>query len=388
MRRFSLLVLCLVAGMLAAGVDRAGADERFDRWIEQVRAVGPKAVGHDKARLAWQSISTSPVDQLTDILAGMDGANVLAINWLRAAAETVAQRQLNQGGELPVKDLEKFLGETSHEPRARRLAYELIAGVDETARERLIPSLLNDPSLELRRDAVAMALDEARKLPQDNQRAAIVAYRRTLTAARDLDQIKAASAALEKLGEKVNLPRHFGFVQRWQLVAPFDNTDTQGFAVAYPPEQGVDVEETYTGKDGAKLTLVGHETSDPFGIVDLNTVLGKHKGAIAYAYAEFISDRERDIELRLGCINANKIWLNGKLLSSNVVYHANTQIDQYVATGRLKKGRNQILLKVAQNEQTEPWAQRWQFQLRVCDQYGTAVLSQDRPLDRTALLTR
>ncbi|MBW3596851.1 MAG: hypothetical protein KY475_06190 [Planctomycetes bacterium] len=80
----------------------------------------------------------------------------------------------------------------------------------------------------------------------------------------------------------------------------------------------------------------------------------------------------------LGCINANKVWLNGRLLTSADVYHTNTKIDRYIGRGRLKKGRNEILVKVCQNEQTEDWAQRWQFQLRVCDEYGTAVLSESR----------
>jgi hypothetical protein len=48
----------------------------------------------------------------------------------------------------------------------------------------------------------------------------------------------------------------------------------------------------------------------------------------------------------------------------------------------LKKGRNEILVKICQNEQTEDWAQTWDFQLRVCDALGTAVLSQDRKTNR------
>lgn len=384
----SALTLVILSVVVAFTAGRAPGEESWEQLIKQVRQVGPKGAGHVEATRAWQSLAAADVDRLTDILAGMDGANLLAINWLRSAAETVAQRQLREGGKLPVEELEQFLADTSHEPRARRLAYELIASVDETARERLIPGLLNDPSLELRRDAVAMALDTARALPESSKQAAIVAFREALSAARDLDQIKEASEALEKMGEKVNLPRHFGFIQRWHVVAPFDNTDKQGFDVPYPPEKEVDLQETYTGKEGAKISWVRHETSDPYGIVDLNAVIAKHKGAIAYAYTEFVADRERDVELRLGCINANKIWLNGELLTANEVYHANMQIDQYKATGRLKKGRNRILLKIAQNEQTEAWAQRWQFQLRVCDQYGTAVLSQDRPLDQTASLPR
>ena len=81
------------------------------------------------------------------------------------------------------------------------------------------------------------------------------------------------------------------------------------------------------------------------------------------------------MELRLGCINGHKVWLNSELVISNRVYHTGMVIDQYVGKAQLRPGRNTILVKVAQNEQSEDWAQQWQFQLRVCDQYGTAVLS-------------
>ena len=89
-------------------------------------------------------------------------------------------------------------------------------------------------------------------------------------------------------------------------------------------------------------------------------------------------------DFRIGCINANKLWLNGALLTANQVYHSGMEVDQYVATAKLKKGRNLILVKVAQNEQEDSWAQRWQFQLRICDDIGTALLSQDRAADRSA----
>ena len=100
--------------------------------------------------------------------------------------------------------------------------------------------------------------------------------------------------------------------------------------------------------------------------------------------AEFVSDQDQDVELRLGSTNANKVWLNGELLTSNHIYHTGRDVDQYVGRGRMKKGANQILLKIAQNEQAEVWAQDWQFQLRICNRIGTAILSQDRPSTQTA----
>ena len=48
-------------------------------------------------------------------------------------------------------------------------------------------------------------------------------------------------------------------------------------------------------------------------------------------------------------------------------------LDQYRVPAELKPGRNVILVKLCQNEQTEDWAQRYQLQLRVCDASGRAA---------------
>jgi hypothetical protein len=51
-------------------------------------------------------------------------------------------------------------------------------------------------------------------------------------------------------------------------------------------------------------------------------------------------------------------------------------IDQYRVGAVMQAGRNLILLKICQDEQKPDWAQRYEFQLRVCDANGSGVLSQ------------
>ena len=36
-------------------------------------------------------------------------------------------------------------------------------------------------------------------------------------------------------------------------------------------------------------------------------------------------------------------------------------------------------MKVCQNEEVKDWTKEWEFQLRVCDATGTAILAKDRP---------
>ena len=79
------------------------------------------------------------------------------------------------------------------------------------------------------------------------------------------------------------------------------------------------------------------------------------------------------VEIRFGCIAAVKIFLNGKEVFAREEYHHGQRFDQYLGTGTLKPGRNEILIKVCQNNQTENWAQDWKFQVRLCDFTGGAL---------------
>lgn len=193
-------------------------------------------------------------------------------------------------GSIPIAALEAFLSDRRHSPRARRLAYELLAGVDSSVPERRLPRMLDDPSLELRRDAVARLVDEAGAASAAGQAdQARDTYQRALLAARDLDQVQQVAEQLKKLGVETDLARQFGFLTHWKAIGPFDNTGGKGYAAVYPPEKELELANTYDGKTGP-VRWVDAVAVDPLGNVDLNQALGVHKGAIGYAYAEFQSN--------------------------------------------------------------------------------------------------
>ncbi len=384
MRAFHFPWLLLIAWGLCGGVALAQTED-LAPLVKTLKEVEREGKGNRAATRAWAEITARcGAEQLPTLLAAMDGAGPLAANWLRAAVDTIAERQIQQKRSLPLVELEKFLQQKQHDQRARRLAYEWIARGDPSAPDRLIPQMLDDPSLELRRDAVARLLVAAEKATAaQGGEVALTTYRRALGSARDLDQIKLVTEALKKLGHPVDLAHHFGFLQDWKLLGPFDNRQGKGFDTAYPPESNTDLTGSFATQLGT-VTWTAHHTDDENGYVDLNKAIGKHMGVVAYAAAEFQCPDRQSIEVRLGTESANKIWLNGKLLSSAEVYHANGTMDQYVGAGELRPGRNLILLKICQNEQTEEWAQDWKFQCRVCDSSGKGVLSTDRPGPRPA----
>jgi hypothetical protein len=378
MRFSAFLWLAPAIGLSSSAACAASPD--LAPYVAALRNVQPEGKGHRAASSAWAELARqADADDLPLLLEAIDGATPLASNWLRAAVDAVAERELEKTGRLPIAALERFLNQKQHDPRARRLAFEWIARVDPAAPDRLIPTMLDDPSLELRRDAVARLLASAEKAQADQKPdQAIATFRQALDAARDLDQVKQITESLGKLGHGVDLAHHYGFIQDWWLVGPFDNHGGKGFDQVYPPEAAVDFAATYS-TPGGTLAWKRHHTDDEYGAVDLNKAIGKHMGAAGYAAAEFQSAAGGPIEIRVGSENAVKIWLNGKLLASSEAYHSNVAIDQYVGRGELKPGRNLILVKVCQNEMTVEWAQNWMFQLRASDASGKAVLSTDRP---------
>jgi hypothetical protein len=359
-------------GLLLWGVGPLLAE--VEPLLARIKAVGREGAGNEQAAQAWKQLTGQGPEVLDDILSAMDPDNPIAANWFRTAVDAIAERTLAQGNPLPLERLERFVKQKRHAPAARRIAYELLVREDQKAPERLLPLLVHDPSVELRRDAVAALMGQAsQQLDEGAKETAVRTYRKALGGAVDEDQVKQITRQLTELGVKVDIAAHLGFIRSWYLITPFDNTDGVGFATVYAPEKGVDLTASLDGKGGKKIRWSLHATADSYGKVDLNKELGKLKAAVAYACAIVESAEARPVEVRVGSINAVKIFLNGKELFGRDEYHHGMRIDQHIGKGLLKKGRNEVLIKVCQNDQTENWAQNWTFQARLCDSVGAAV---------------
>ena len=366
-----LRTLVLTGGVCVA---LAGPPPEIAEPVRALRAVGPEGQGNAAASAAWKKLANGNVTTLVPLLVAMDGANDYALNWLRAAVDAVASRELAASHPLPLPELKQFLLQTEHNPRARRLAFELVARTDPTTADQLLAGMLNDPSLELRRDAVQKLVDQANQaLARTNLTTATPLLQTALRSARDVTQIEGITEKLKGLGQPVDLQKHFGFLSEWKVIGPFDNTGNQGFETALPPDLKLDLMAEYDGKKG-KVRWQDYVTTHKYGMVDMNQPCGKLKEVMAYATTDFYSDRARAVELRLGGKNSWRLWLNGKLLFAHDEYHTNTEIDQYLMPAQLQKGRNTILVKVCQNELVKDWTEEWEFQLRVTDSLGTPII--------------
>ncbi len=372
----------------------SGQSASLEDSIAALSAVGPEGAGHAEAAAAWQVLSSGDAETILPMLAAIgEHDDPLQRNWLRSALETVYSRIADtSAAALPLAEMQNFISDTANPAAPRELAFDLLQRSQADLAFKLIPSFLSDPSPTLRRIAVQQLIDQAKASLAEDKEAAGQTFRRALDSARDAEQITTIAKHLRSdIGDTVDLPTQFGFLMCWHIIGPFDNTGREGFDSVFPPEEQIDLEASYPGKlaDGKTVSWTEYATSDDYGMVDFNSPFSPLKEAVAYAYTEFQSDGEQVAQLRLGCKNAWKVWFNGELLFGRDEYHRGIRIDQYQLPVTIKPGRNTILIKACQCEQEKDWTKQWQFQLRVCDQTGTAILSTDRqPTPQKAAATR
>ncbi len=350
--------------------------------LASIKQVGPEAAGYEAAISAAKRVSAQPASSASEILAAMKSGSPLAKNWLRLIAADVADND-----SFPQELLLQFFADRSQDTEARHAALQMLVANDPSLTSKLLGGAVDDPSLPVRHSAIAALLGDAVKSKGsgDND-TAIKSLQRVVAQGRNPSQLQSAVKSLSELGQQVELADELGLIRRWWVIGTFENTASANFETAYIPER------VYT-KDGrlpsewlasetvvvkpsgnAKAATTSMVTSDDaMGMVNINPAFSNAKDVIAYAYVEFEVPQGMDATARIGCITASKVWVNGKLVMANEVYHSGTMIDQYIGECKLASGLNSVLIKVCQNAQTQPWAQDWQFQFRLTDRFGGAI---------------
>ena len=343
---------------------------RAENSLESIKLLQSLTSGDASALAATKAMKQ--LGQANDVtliqsLTAMKGATPVGRNWLSGLANTLYRKS----GKSQSVELRKFLSDQNQDGEARYIVFQWLTARNDALRTELLVNMDQDSSPELR----FLAIEEATKSKMGAKQLSSL-----LDATRHPSQVVSIIEKLKELGVAVDQSKQLGFLTHWRLIGPFDHVGTLNFDKEFPVEtdwaKGV-LKDAYEGKRET-IHWKDELTVAPDGMVDLAVIYSNEKGCIIYAATEFDSVDERDAEVRLGCINGNKIWVNGKLVMSNEVYHTGSQIDQYAEPIRLKAGKNQILLKLCQNEQKDSWAQVFQFQLRICDSTGKAILTQGR----------
>jgi hypothetical protein len=193
------------------------------------------------------------------------------------------------------------------------------------------------------------------------------------------------------LNEEQNTVRH------WQMIGPFPNTDNDGFAKIYPPEQEFDAYKTYDGLEGQigwqdyngnepYLTLAadwstwtkteGGSSSDSGYVVKFNPVLltDAHSWIVSYAHTYLYSPSDQHAQFIVAADNWASIWLNRKQVFAQLRtpfwYEVNDSWADRVPVD-LHKGWNEVLVKVGKGRGTSSGF--YGFSFRVADDNGMSL---------------
>ena len=138
-------------------------------------------MGNRDAVEAVRQLQADEKTQLLDVLAAMKGKSAVAKNWYLSVAQSVADRSPQES----LAKLEQFLPKLSEDSAAHYWAFTFVTRTKPEQRAELLESMLADPCLELRFEAVQLrlsGLDEAKSELSSEEQIAIC--RELLAAAR------------------------------------------------------------------------------------------------------------------------------------------------------------------------------------------------------------
>lgn len=346
-----------------------------DELLAIIAKTGPLGAGSAAAREARDELAQRSLTILPSLFVAMDTTNPVAANWYRTIFEEVVTRERLAGtAHWPLRFLKEYASDEERPGKVRRLALKLIDDLEPEFREQWLLTRLTDD--EFRREAIALTLEAGdRALNNQDNAAAVSAFRKAFENARDRAQVTESAKRLRSLGETANVITQLGLVTDWWVVGPFDAPEKSGFGLTFEPEHEVNLKTVYLGQNGRNISWSRHQTSDPLGQINLVTVLGKTDEAVAYAWTEITVAQERKAQLRCGADDCCLVWLNSETVSAHEQWLNGIRFDRFTTAITLKAGRNSILVKICQGPQHKnpEVFNNWSLQLRLCDEDGRGI---------------
>ncbi len=142
------------------------------------------------------------------------------------------------------------------------------------------------------------------------------------------------------------------WIPDWYVIGPFpdprrrDNSRS-GIDSVFPPEQAVDIKHVYPGVNRQPLHWQYIKTPD-LGYVSLSNLVKPNERAVCYAVSYIYSPEETVIPFFIGSDDGIKVFFNNKQVYrfQNIRSARPDQAELYI---RVKKGWNQLLLKIENN---------------------------------------
>ena len=144
-------------------------------------------------------------------------------------------------------------------------------------------------------------------------------------------------------------------VRRWMVAGEFPNWDEcSGFDTPYPPETHIDFQAVYRGWYQPARWRRWYSCAQSKHIVDLQAVFEpvfqwypKFDRSVAYACAEITCERRLETSLRIGFMNATRVWVNGAVVFETRRQVPHDQFETDTASITLRQGKNTLLVKCA-----------------------------------------
>ena len=151
------------------------------------------------------------------------------------------------------------------------------------------------------------------------------------------------------------------FVDHWQILGPFDNTQRANIDTRFAPESLVDFTATYPGKNDVPIRWEAVESTTPNvmppfrgynqarkidGLDEQTAYRSNLRYTIYYAYTELHFEQECDRWLAIGSDDYSKIWINDQPVWSSVKDSKAWKADEGYRKVHFKAGVNRVLYRV------------------------------------------
>jgi len=196
--------------------------------------------------------------------------------------------------------------------------------------------------------------------------------------------LKRATRAETKEASRAAIEASFGATQfkqsPWKYIGPFNNDGGRGLNTAFPPEVGIDLNATYTSATGKPMRW---QDGSRFRDGDNNDlrVFDIYDYTLCYLYRTIESNRDQPATISVGSDDCITIWLNGTKVHEYRGIRG-VMIDEEVVAVALRKGTNQLLMKVSNFATDYGFAYRLsQLDRRGLDELNIALKKLELQLD-------
>jgi arylsulfatase A-like enzyme len=136
------------------------------------------------------------------------------------------------------------------------------------------------------------------------------------------------------------------YITDWWLIGPFDNSSRKGMEKVYPPEKEFIPNQKYINAENKKVGWWFYEGREE-RYISLAKLFNPSGEDVVYARRIIKLKENANLKIGLGSNDGIKMWVNGKLIHSNVVARTAIPNDD-ILTVPFKKGENAVLLKIDQ----------------------------------------